>query len=76
MNTHKIQPSNARTIQESDLAKIPKPYREVVAMHHVEKRSYTQIAQYYKCPLGTIKSSIHRGMSYLQEPLRETSPER
>lgn len=41
------------------------PYRTAVQLHHVEKRTYPEIARELNVPEGTVKSQVSRGLKLL-----------
>jgi RNA polymerase sigma factor (sigma-70 family) len=47
------------------LDKLQEPYRRAVALHHLEKLSYPEIAAQLDLPVGTVKSHVSRGMKML-----------
>jgi RNA polymerase sigma-70 factor (ECF subfamily) len=54
---------------------LPDRYREAVSLYYFEELSYQQIADLLDQPLGTIKSSVHRGISLLRKQLSAQSNE-
>lgn len=65
---------------ERDLARvrkliqgIPEPYRSVLVLRFVEKRSYKDIAREMGKPLGTVKTNLCRGVRLLRLELRKPS---
>ena len=60
---------------ESLVAALPDRYREAVSLYYFEEFSYQQIADLLDQPLGTIKSSIHRGIQLLRKVLSARSNE-
>lgn len=44
-------------------------YRIATALHLVEGLSYQEIAESLECPIGTVRSRIHRGRNLLQRRL-------
>ncbi len=44
---------------------IPQPYRTVLRLHYVEKKTYAAIASGLQMPIGTVKSYINRGKKFL-----------
>jgi RNA polymerase sigma-70 factor (ECF subfamily) len=55
---------------------LPENYREVVVLCELEEMSYEEAAAALGCPVGTVRSRLHRGRAILLEKLRETRPVR
>jgi len=51
---------------------LPKRYREVVVLCDLEELDYTQAAQLLGCPIGTVRSRLHRARGLLLEKLQQT----
>jgi RNA polymerase sigma-70 factor, ECF subfamily len=56
------------------IATLPENYREVVVLCELEEMSYEEAATMLECPLGTVRSRLHRARGILVEKLREGSP--
>ena len=54
------------------ISTLPASYREVVILCELEEMSYEEAALALDCPVGTIRSRLHRGRAILLEKLRET----
>jgi RNA polymerase sigma factor (sigma-70 family) len=52
------------------IAKLPEKYRKVIQLRHVEERSYEEIAEKLKLPIGTVKAHIFRARELLYKQLR------
>lgn len=50
---------------------LPKRYREVVVLCDLEELDYTQAAQVLNCPIGTVRSRLHRARGLLLEKLQQ-----
>ena len=50
---------------------LPKRYREVVALCDLEELDYAQAAALLGCPVGTIRSRLHRARALLLEKLQQ-----
>ena len=48
---------------------LPEEYRVVAALYFVEQFSYEEIAEMVECPVGTVRSRLHRGRKLLQKAL-------
>ena len=56
---------------ERAIAKLRPEYRACILLRHVEDRSYEEIAEIVKLPLGTVKTYIHRARHELRAALDE-----
>jgi RNA polymerase sigma-70 factor, ECF subfamily len=57
------------------VAALPDRYREAISLYYFEDLTYQEIADLLAQPLGTIKSSVHRGIQLLRKSLRAQSNE-
>jgi RNA polymerase sigma-70 factor, ECF subfamily len=55
---------------------LPENYREVVVLCELEEMSYEEAASALGCPVGTVRSRLHRARAMLVEKLREARPVR
>lgn len=53
------------------LGKIPEEFRAVVVLSDIEELSYEEISQILKCPIGTVRSRLHRGRNLLKNLLKD-----
>ena len=53
------------------VASLPDNYREAVILCDLEEMSYEEAAQALECPVGTVRSRLHRGRAILLEKLDE-----
>ncbi len=53
------------------VATLPENYREVVVLCELEELSYEEAASALGCPVGTVRSRLHRARAMLVEKLRE-----
>ena len=51
------------------IAALPEDYRIVSALYFMEEFSYQEIAEMVSCPVGTVRSRLHRGRRILQKAL-------
>jgi len=51
------------------LSALPGDYRKAVVLADVQGYSYEEIAQHVGCPVGTIRSRLHRGRQLLRQHL-------
>lgn len=69
-------PSDARIEQIADrmliaeaLRRLPETTRRVIVMHYFDGLTHPQIAEETSLPLGTVKSTIHRGLAKIRDQL-------
>lgn len=55
---------------------LPTEYRVVATLYFIEDFSYQQIAEVVGCPVGTVRSRLHRGRRMLQKALWRIAEER
>jgi len=53
------------------ISTLPASYREVVVLCELEEMSYEETAAALACPVGTVRSRLHRARAILLEKLRE-----
>jgi RNA polymerase sigma-70 factor, ECF subfamily len=53
----------------SAIAALPEEYRVVSVLYFMEEFSYQEIAAMVDCPVGTVRSRLHRGRRMLQKAL-------
>lgn len=58
------------------IATLPDNYREAVALCDLEEMSYEEAAAALGCPVGTVRSRLHRARALLAEKLRGAGIER
>jgi len=51
------------------LQSLPDDFRTVVILCDIEGLTYEEIAEFIECPIGTVRSRLHRGRKLLQEKL-------
>lgn len=51
------------------LESLPEDFRTVVILSDIEGLSYDEIAEFVDCPIGTVRSRLHRGRKMLQAKL-------
>ncbi len=57
------------------IAALPEDYRLVAILYFVEEASYQEIADILDCPVGTVRSRLHRGRKLLQKALWQVAQE-
>jgi DNA-directed RNA polymerase specialized sigma24 family protein len=58
------------------VATLPENYREVVVLCELDEMSYEDAAAALDCPVGTVRSRLHRARALLLEKLRDAQPVR
>jgi len=53
------------------IQRLPDQYRVVATLFFMEDLSYEEIGRVLKCPVGTVRSRLHRGRKMLQKALAE-----
>ena len=57
------------------MADLPLEYRVVAALYFMDEFSYQEIADIINCPVGTVRSRLHRGRRILQKSLWRVAEE-
>jgi RNA polymerase sigma-70 factor, ECF subfamily len=68
-----VSRENIRRVRQA-IATLPENYREVVVLCEMDEMSYEDAAAVLECPIGTVRSRLHRAKSMLTEKLREAEP--
>lgn len=80
-NTIRYESSDPNDLQEKifgglledDVARaiesLPEDFRTVVILCDIEGLSYEEIAEFVDCPIGTVRSRLHRGRKILRDKL-------
>jgi RNA polymerase sigma-70 factor (ECF subfamily) len=58
------------------IAELPDDFRTVVILCDIEGLPYEEIAEFVECPLGTVRSRLHRGRKLLRLRLTEYARKR
>src|SRR6202142_343115 len=58
------------------ISTLPENYREVVVLCELEEMSYEETATALGCPVGTVRSRLHRARAILLDKLRDAQPAR
>ncbi len=56
------------------IATLPQNYREAVILCELEEMSYEEAAAALNCPVGTVRSRLHRARALLAEKLHDDQP--
>lgn len=57
------------------LASLPEEFRAVLVLKEIEGQKYETIAQILDCPIGTVRSRLHRARIELRERLKDVMEE-
>jgi RNA polymerase sigma-70 factor, ECF subfamily len=57
------------------IGRLPEDYRVVSTLYFMEDLSYEEIARILECPVGTVRSRLHRGRKMLQKALWQIAEE-
>jgi RNA polymerase sigma-70 factor (ECF subfamily) len=60
---------------EEQLQQLSAVERAVLVLYHQEERSYEQIAETLKMPIGTVRTHLHRGRRKLREGIQQNQME-
>ena len=60
-----------KQIVRKAIEELPKKYRRVIEMRHMEEKSYQEIADVLDMPLGTVKAHIFRAREILYKALKD-----
>lgn len=75
-----LQQSVFNTLLDDDvanaIASLPDDFRTVVILCDIEGLTYEEIAEFVECPLGTVRSRLHRGRKLLRTRLVEYAKSR
>lgn len=66
---HNLYTAERQALVASALAELAEEYRTVIILREMEGLSYEEIAELVDCPVGTVRSRIHRARSELREKL-------
>jgi RNA polymerase sigma-70 factor (ECF subfamily) len=58
------------------LQSLPEDFRTVVILCDIEGLMYDEISEFLNCPIGTVRSRLHRGRKMLEEKLHDYAKER
>ncbi len=66
-----VQEEEAQRDLDRAIAQLAPRYREVIALFHVQHRSYAEIAETLDVPMGTVMTWLHRARKELKTRLAE-----
>ena len=68
--SHSLEQSERQTLVRHALSQLSEEYRTVLVLKEMEDLKYEEIAEIVGCPIGTVRSRIHRARQELREKLR------
>jgi RNA polymerase sigma-70 factor, ECF subfamily len=63
-----------RVVLVAALAKLSRPTRETIVLHHIADMSVQEVAEQLGVPVGTVKARLSRGRALLAELLHDGAP--
>ena len=66
-----VQEREAQRDLDQAIAALAPRYREVIALYHVQHKSYAEIAETLEVPMGTVMTWLHRARKELKARLSE-----
>ncbi len=58
------------------IAELPDDFRTIVILCDIEELTYEEVAEFVDCPIGTVRSRLHRGRKLLRAKLLEYAKKR
>ena len=68
---HPLEVTERQMLVRQALQDLSEEYRAVLILKEMEDLSYEEIARIVECPIGTVRSRIHRGREELRQRLRK-----
>lgn len=65
-----LQKERQKMVSEA-INKLKPKFKEVIMLYEIENRTYEEISQQLKCPIGTVKSRLYNAKKELAEMLKE-----
>lgn len=62
-------PALGNAVVQDTIRQLPKDYRSVATLYLMEELSYQEMADVLACPIGTVRSGLHRARRMLQTQL-------
>src|SRR5690349_5495443 len=67
---YSLERAERQNLVRSALAELPAEYRTVLVLKEMDGLKYEEIATILECPIGTVRSRIHRARSEMRVRLR------
>ncbi len=61
--------SEMQSLVQKAISTLPKEFKEAIILRDIQGFSYEDIVKILKCPIGTVRSRLHRGREMLKEKL-------
>ncbi len=75
-----LQEAIGSTLMDDDVARavaeLPDDFRTVVILCDIEELTYEEVAEFLECPIGTVRSRLHRGRKLLRAKLLDYAKRR
>ena len=68
--SHFLEQAERQALVQQALSQLTDEYRTVLVLKEIEELKYEEIAEIVGCPIGTVRSRIHRARLELHEKLR------
>ncbi len=68
--SQRLEAAERQALIRSALSQLPAEYRTVLVLKEIEQLKYEDIAKIVDCPIGTVRSRIHRARLELRETVR------
>ncbi len=68
--SHRLETAERQSLVRSALAEMTEEFRSVLVLKEMDDLSYEEISEIVGCPIGTVRSRIHRARVELKEKLR------
>lgn len=68
-----INSQNVSALRDA-ISQLPDGYREAVVLCDLEERNYDEAARIMNCPIGTVRSRLHRARGLLATRLKRLNP--
>lgn len=65
-----LQKERQKMVSEA-INKLKPKFKEVIMLYEIENKTYEEISQQLKCPIGTVKSRLYNAKKELAEMLKE-----
>lgn len=68
--SHSLELSERQALVHTALSQLSEEFRTVIVLKEMEGMKYEEIADVVGCPIGTVRSRIHRARSEMRDKLR------
>lgn len=67
--SHEMEQSEQQALVRAALSELPEEFRTVLVLKEIDSLKYEEIAEIIGCPVGTVRSRIHRARNELRAKL-------